>query len=214
MRTAFLLLVLANLLFLSWTLGYFGEYPNGREPQRLAEQLRPESIRVISAPVQPPVTLACKRIRGIATTVAAEALRSEFETALGKTANWTLDVKSEAPTTEYWVGIPSLTTTAVLEKKKSELIAAKFDGLKVVEEGKGGPYTILISRFPDEVTAKQFLEAQNKTLRSARMISRESEAKFSLNVSGPSLEVEKRLKELLGTRPLVVEVCDAGDIAP
>ena len=213
MRTAFLLLVLANLLFLSWTLGYFGERSNGREPQRLMEQLRPESIRVVSSPVQLPLPVVCKRLTGFASPVAAEALKSELETALGKSSSWKLSLNNEATATEYWVGISALATAAVLEKKKGELIAAKFTGLTVVEEGKDGPYTILISRFPDEAASKRFLEAQSKTLRTARMITRESEAKFSLDVSGPVGEVEKRLTELLGTRALVIQACDAGDNA-
>ena len=210
MRTAFLLLVMANLLFFSWTLGYFGERTSGREPQRLAEQLSPESIRLVSTPVPTPVTLLCRRLSGFATAAAALALKTELDTALGASGNWAVSLTNDPPATEYWVGITSVATTALLEKKRKELTTAKFTGLKIIEESNGGPYTILISRFPDEAASKRFLEAQNKALRSASVITRESEAKLTLDITGPGKDFEQRLKELLGARVLAMAACDAG----
>ncbi len=47
LRTALFLLLLANLIFFTWTQGYFGGVGNdGREPGRLATQLAPDKIRL------------------------------------------------------------------------------------------------------------------------------------------------------------------------
>lgn len=211
MRSIFLLLVLVNLLFFSWTLGYFGELASGREPQRLDQQLHPESVRLVSTPTGATVSSLCRRLSGFATPQDAETLKTELDAALGKSGGWTVTLNNGARAMEYWVGIPALTTAALAEKKRSELTAAKYAGLKTIEESKGGPYTILISQFPDEAAAKRFLESQNKTLRTARMITRESDAKSTLDVSGPGRGFEQRVKELLGARVLALESCNTND---
>lgn len=46
-RGAFLLLVLANLLFFVWAAGYLGGGDDGREPERLKAQVQPERIQLV-----------------------------------------------------------------------------------------------------------------------------------------------------------------------
>ncbi|MCA3218795.1 MAG: SPOR domain-containing protein [Burkholderiales bacterium] len=49
MKVAFLLLVLANLALYAWQQGVFGTRPDtGREPGRVAQQIAPERIRVLT----------------------------------------------------------------------------------------------------------------------------------------------------------------------
>lgn len=49
MKLAFLLLVLANLALYAWQQGVFGTLPDtGREPGRVAQQIAPERIRVLT----------------------------------------------------------------------------------------------------------------------------------------------------------------------
>ena len=49
MKLAFLLLVLVNLLLFAWQQGVFGHVPDGgREPERIARQIEPERIRILS----------------------------------------------------------------------------------------------------------------------------------------------------------------------
>ena len=49
MKLAFLLFVLINLLLYAWQQGVFGRYvESGREPERLARQVEPERIRVLT----------------------------------------------------------------------------------------------------------------------------------------------------------------------
>jgi len=76
MRVAFFLLVLANLCFFAWAQGYFGGREEGREPQRLKEQIQPEKMKVVvtgQPVVAPPAPSAptaqqqaCRRIDGLA----------------------------------------------------------------------------------------------------------------------------------------------------
>jgi hypothetical protein len=49
MKLAFLLLLLANLVLFAWQQGVFGSAPDaGREPQRLARQIAPEQIHLLT----------------------------------------------------------------------------------------------------------------------------------------------------------------------
>jgi hypothetical protein len=49
MKLAFLLLVLVNVALLAWQNGVFGHFAeSGREPERIARQVEPERIRVLS----------------------------------------------------------------------------------------------------------------------------------------------------------------------
>lgn len=216
MRAAFLFLVLANVIFFGWTQGYFGEPMTGREPQRMSNQLHPESIRLLDEPVTRPVapiSLVCKRFRGFATALAAEALRIELLAALGEKGDWRVTLSSTAAVSEYWVGIPALATPALAEKKRSELVAAKFNNTTMIEEAKGGPFVILISKFDDEAGAKRFLEAQSKTLRTARVLARPREATPMLELRGPAKDFEQRATELLSARTLTAEACGGDDSA-
>ena len=217
MRSTFLFLIMANLVFFAWSLGYFGEAPSGREPQRMSAQLHPESIRLLRDPPPAPVRFTCMRLSGFASPLAAEALQIELRAALGEKGDWTVSQFTTTAATEYWVGIPALATAALAEKKKTELVAAKFTDLKLVEEtnsvnagvNAGGPFTILIAKFVDEAGAKRFLAAQSKSLRTARVLPREHEAKSMLDISGPAKEFEQRTKELLAPHALVAEACAA-----
>lgn len=217
MRAAFLFLVMANLVFLVWSLGYFGEPTTGREPQRVSAQLRPESIRLLNEPAVAKAAPAanaqtCKRWSGFASALAAEALKIELQAALGDSGGWKVTQPSLPPINETWVGIPGLATTAALEKKRSELIAAKFNDLTTIEDAKSGPFSILISKFADEAEAKRFLEAQSKTLRTARVINRPREAEAVLEIVGPAKEFDQRTAPLFATHSLTVLACDsAGD---
>ena len=48
-RLAFLLLVLANLAFFVWAAGYLGGTDEGREPDRLRNQINPDKLRIAVA---------------------------------------------------------------------------------------------------------------------------------------------------------------------
>ena len=215
MRSIFLFLVMINLVALAWTLGYFGEAQSGREPQRISAQLHPEAIQLLREPPPPPVSVTCQRMSGFASPLAAEALKIELDAALGGKGDWAVSLTTTAAATEYWVGIPALATMALAEKKKAELIAAKFADLKLLEDANsgptGGPLVILIAKFADETAAKKYLAAQSKTLRTARVLPREREAKSLLDISGPAKDFDSRIKDLLAPHALTAAACGADD---
>ncbi|MBS3936389.1 MAG: hypothetical protein KGZ43_09465 [Sulfuritalea sp.] len=49
MRIAFLVLLLANLVLFVWGQGHLGTQGAGREPERMAQQLAPEKLRIVQA---------------------------------------------------------------------------------------------------------------------------------------------------------------------
>lgn len=218
MRTIFLFLLMANLVALAWTLGYFGEAQSGREPQRMSSQLHPEAIQLLREPPPPPISVTCQRISGFASPLAAEALKIELDAALGGKSDWKVALTTIEAATEYWVGIPALATTAQADKKKAELIAAKYTDLKLIEDSSsgptGGPFVILIAKFADEAAAKKYLATQSKTLRTARVLPREREAKSLLDISGPAKDFESRTKDLLAPHALTAAACEAGNGTP
>lgn len=55
MRLFVFLLILANLLFLAWTQGYFG-MPNNPDAFRVSQQLQPEKIVIVARGEPPPLT--------------------------------------------------------------------------------------------------------------------------------------------------------------
>lgn len=53
MRIAFLVLLLANGMIFLWGIGQRGQL-QGREPERMAQQLAPEKLRIVSPEALPP----------------------------------------------------------------------------------------------------------------------------------------------------------------
>lgn len=49
MRIVFLVLLLANLVLFVWGQGHLGTQGAGREPERMAQQLAPEKLRIVRA---------------------------------------------------------------------------------------------------------------------------------------------------------------------
>jgi hypothetical protein len=47
MRLAFFVLLLANVLLFVWGQGYLGTPDDGREPERLSQQMTPEKLRIV-----------------------------------------------------------------------------------------------------------------------------------------------------------------------
>ncbi|MEW6512723.1 MAG: hypothetical protein AB1443_01835 [Pseudomonadota bacterium] len=49
MRILFLVLLLANMILFAWGQGHLGTQEAGREPQRIAQQVAPEKLRILPA---------------------------------------------------------------------------------------------------------------------------------------------------------------------
>src|SRR3954463_16200183 len=103
MRAAFLLLLMANLVFYAWAQGYMGDTSSGHEPQRLNEQLRPESMQLLrQLPAKEEHAANCKRLENLA-AAAAQTIRTEWEAQAGWTANQTTSPGAK----DFWIVIPA-----------------------------------------------------------------------------------------------------------
>jgi hypothetical protein len=104
-RVVFLLLVFANLAVFVWSAGYLGGHDDGREPERLRNQLQPERLKVGvgDTPVAAAVatTAVCRRV-GPLGSAEAESLDKSITAQGGRVAPVSIDEIS------YWVFIAAI----------------------------------------------------------------------------------------------------------
>jgi len=190
MRLAFFLLVLANLVFFTWAQGYWGGQEEGREPQRLKDQLYPERMTAVPTVLPAAPLQACRRIDGLA-AADAEQLRQKLQEG-GFTAS--LQPGGEAP--NYWVNIPALPGKAVADKKASELRLFGITDFHVMQTD-GGNFAISLGVFRDENNANEFLRnLSKKGVKSARAELRPVPT-ARIEVRGAAEALTERLAELL-----------------
>lgn len=135
LRFLVLALVLSNGLYFAWSQGLLQAYgfapASQSEPQRLARQLRPEALRLLSAQELPPSAAAsavdarpgvCLQA-GLFDAAQAALLRDALEAAL-PAGSWSLDeVLQPARWIVYMGPYPS---AEALAKKRAELAALKL----------------------------------------------------------------------------------------
>jgi hypothetical protein len=139
LRIVVLLLVLLNGLYYAWGHGWLQDYGWGpapqREPQRLAQQLRPEDITILNekelaklvqaleakakARANPPVCLVSE----VLDTVQVKTMQEVLKNALPDDA-WTLEA---VPIAEQWIiYMGKYTNRADLAKKRGQLDTLKL----------------------------------------------------------------------------------------
>ena len=170
MRPFFFLLVFANLVFFAWAQGYFGAIDDSREPERLAQQLQAEKLRILpSAPVAAVQTepIACQIINGLS-TADAEVLKSA-PAAVGTE----LKILPPAEPKIHLVAIVDLANQAVAERKAAELTRFGVTEQKTVALA-DGRHEIILGTFQTEAAANEFLQGLTKRgIKSARVDSRD-----------------------------------------
>ncbi|KQP12333.1 hypothetical protein ASF43_22045 [Pseudorhodoferax sp. Leaf267] len=139
-RTAALVLLAANAVYFGWSQGLLaplGLGPDtGSEPQRLAQQIRPEALRVAqtssaAAPAEPASTAAgpttepaCLRA-GPFDAAQADTLRQALAGADLPEGSWALD--ATATPTRWIVYMGKYADADALEKKRAELRALRVE---------------------------------------------------------------------------------------
>jgi hypothetical protein len=181
-RVFFLLLLLANLLVFVWAAGYLGTSDEGREPERLRQQLQADRLAVTVGGATPQKEnvpeVACRRVGPLGASEAAAL--DEAITAKGGSAE-----SSAIDESTYWVYIP-----AVAGKVASKEIAAlKKAGIKDYSLIKDkGPTLNAVSfgYYSREETAKGRIEKLAKVgIKSAKILERSSPTgKVMLNARG------------------------------
>ncbi len=161
MRLAFLLLVLVNLVLFLWWQGAFGGGAQaGREPQRLAQQIAPESIRLLT-----PGELAA--LHGAPQPAAAAAACVEFgdfdEASLprvqARLAELALGERLRARRIDspawFIVYLPAAATRAEAERAALDLRNRGISDLVVMGPNTSTPNAILLGSFRDRELAQR-----------------------------------------------------------
>jgi hypothetical protein len=186
LRLLVLALLLANAAYFAYSRGLLA--PVGlapaqqNEPQRVAQQIKPEAVRVIpgeearrieaaaSAP-KPPECLQA----GLFTDAEAASLKQSLDA--WPAGSWSVDAATEPARWIVYMG--KYTNAAELEKKKAELRERNviFDAVAnpALEPG------LSLGGYPSEAAAKQQLEAlTQKGVRTAKVVQEKPEAKGQL----------------------------------
>lgn len=195
LRISFYLLIFVNLVFYAWSQGYFGAVDENREPQRLAQELQAEKLRLVPlarAAAAKAEESACRLVSGLAMTE-AETLKAAMTAAK-------LDAQIQ-PLPEpriHLVVITELANKAAAEKKAAELTRLGITNQETValEDGR---HEIVLGRFPDEAAARELLAGfTKKGLKSARVDSRDQPPlKAGVEARGPAAGLLQQLPVLI-----------------
>lgn len=210
LRLIVLLLLLANAAFFAWSQGLLasiGFVPAQQsEPQRVAQQIRPEAVRVVPGDEARRIEIAaapkpeCLQA-GLYTESEATVLKQALDA--WPAGSWTIDPATEPARWIVYMG--KYTDAPSLEKKKAELRS-----LNVSFEPLGNPSLepgISLGGYPTEAAARQQLEAlTQKGVRTAKVVQERTEAKGQL-LKLPAVDETLRprlddLKSALGGKPL------------
>jgi hypothetical protein len=209
LRLIVLLLFLANAAYFAWSqnlLAPVGLVPAQQsEPQRVAQQVKPEAIRVLPGDEARRIEVAALRTdclqAGLFSDSEADSLRQAFES--WPSGSWSLEPATDPPRWIVYMG--KYTEPAALEKKKSELrgMNVAFEPLanSALEPG------LSLGGYPTEAAAKQQLEAlTQKGVRTAKVVQEKPETK-GLSLKLPAVDDTLRskvddLKSALNGKPL------------
>lgn len=202
MRLFVFLLVLANLLFLVWTQGYFGAKgsPDGErlQQQLLADQVAivargeppaaPDKAREAEKPAEKKATNACLLWSGLPIADADRLERLFAEKFSGFRS-----VRSVTPgNSTYWVFIPPLPSKKDAERKAAELKKIGAPEFFIVQDAGPNRLAISLGIFSSEEAARERLESLRAMgVKSGRSGERSVKpALATLEVAGPEAQQE------------------------
>lgn len=196
LRIVALLLILLNAGYFAWSQGLLRAYgwapAEQHEPERLAQQIRPEAIRILSAPAQPvvvppvtaaanPVPVATEESSGRAAAqcwqagpldvtqpAQLEVVRRQLGQAL-PTGSWTLDVRVTAPA-RWIIYMGRYANVAELDRKRAQLSPRTRRALQTLDNPELQP-GLSLARFETQAKAEDELDVmQKRGLRTARVV--------------------------------------------
>lgn len=207
LRLFVLLLVLCNAVYFAWSQGRlqtFGFAPVSQsEPQRLAQQIRPETLRLLSAQESAPAEAAASASArptaclqaGLFNEAESGLLRSALEAALPREA-WSLDEALEPG--RWMVYIGRFDSAEALVKKRAELQALNLE----FELLRNPPlqWGLSLGRFSTPTAAATALETlRQRGVRTARVIQERAEVR-GLMLRFPAAE-ESLIAQLEALKP-------------
>jgi len=194
LRLLALSLVLANAAYLAWTQGWLAGYGLApavqAEPQRLAQQVRPEAMRLLSA-------VEVRQLEGSATPAPASSgapaaseclqagpftdeqagpLRTRLQSSL-PAGSWSLEPAVEASRWMVYMGKYSDSQTMAIKRSELRRIGVAFDLLTSPEFGPG----LSLGRFDSQAEAQTELGSlSQRGVRSARVVQERAETRGQL----------------------------------
>ena len=203
LRGLLLLLLLANALFLAWTRGWLGESPRQgqREPQRLAEQVDPQAVRLLppkaaKAALQAANAEALRCLEagpfGDNDIAAAEAALLPAKLAPG---SWTRVDTSAAP---VWLVYAGRYPDAPLRKVREEDLRKQGLSFEMLQAPSDLAPGFVLSRHASRDQAQSWLDAKTTSaLRGVRLVQLPSAPqRYRLRVPRADQAVADSLKAL------------------
>lgn len=217
MRVIVLLLVVANLvLWAGWRLG--GAEGSG-EPDRLAQQIAADKIRIVARNEPPPATRPGgeARVRCVAWGGLGEAIADTLPPLVTRRAPEVMVAREteQATINGYRVQIDKLGARAAAERKARELRELGVTDYMVT--GGNGAWVVSLGIFSSEAAANTHLATLRK--RGVRSASIERvdyrEARVRISVSGEATSVDAAVAEVARELPdLRSEICAAPEATP
>lgn len=206
LRALVVLLLLANLAFFAWARGWLGAPPHHaeREPERLAAQVRPETLTVLP-PGSASVALQAARAAALqcleagpfaeTTVSAAEAAMSSASMPAGSWAR-----VDSAPAAPVWLVFAGRYPEAALRKSREEDLRKLNLSFELINAPADLAPGLVLSRHTSRDEAQAWLNARSATpLRGARVVQLPPPAPaWRLRVARADAEQAERLKALQG----------------
>ncbi len=198
MRSLFLLLVLANILFYAWHAGYIGPGDaNKGEAERLTMQITPEKIRILSAGEIKKLADAAKSRSGSCfewgTFPAQEADKAGEALAALNLGN-RLQTRTVEETAGWWVFLPPQGSKVNADKKVDELKALGVSDFFIVQEDGANKFAVSLGVFRTEEAAQNYLAAVSargvKTARSGERETRVQKTVFRFSGMDEAIAVK------------------------
>jgi hypothetical protein len=190
MKLAFLLLLAANLAVFAWQRGAFGTLPEaGREPERVARQIEPERIRVLTpeqagalrdkARTQPPQSDAGSVLAGAACMEFGDFSDAQTARIKARLDALALGERIETRSVEapgwFMVYVPPFKTRAEAERAAAQLREQGVKDLLVIGESSPMRFGIALGSFRDQDLANRHLaDLQKRGVKSARVADKPS----------------------------------------
>jgi len=204
MRTAFLLLVLANLAFFAWS--RYVAPTDAADPLPLSRQIEPGKLKIVApadlpppaaqkaAAAQPVTASKCMEWGSFTLADAPRAEKALEPLALGAR----LAPRRTEELAAWWVFIPPQTNRQAAQKKAAELKALGVDDYFIVQEDGEHRWALSLGVFRTEEAAQARLTAlRTQGVRSAQIGRRETVVpKIWLQVKAVDPALEARLKDI------------------
>lgn len=208
MRAFVFLLILANLLFFSWSRGFLGTSENP-DALRLQQQLLADQVKLVvrDAPadgavagekqekaeklVKPEEKLQAETCQQVSDLPLAEIIRME-NLISGKFSAFKTERTMNPGSGHYWVFIPPLPSKQDADRKAGELKALRVPEFFIVQDAGPNRYAISLGIFSSkEAAAERLAELREKGVRSAKVGARDLKPAIgALAMQGPEVQAE------------------------